>query len=760
MVRLGLSYALLAFGCAHVGQALLRPSAPRQHNLALQASWQFPGFNRASWRKKPGTLILVRHGESAWNANYTFTGWADPDLSELGQREVTRAARLLLEGGYTVDIAYTSVLKRAISTTWILLRELGLVYLPVIKDYRLNERMYGALTGLSKPETARKYGESTVQAWRRSLKVRPPPLDRSHPYWPGLERKYRHLKQEDIPLTESLLDTMWRTMPLWDEQIKRDLANGKNVLVAAHANSLRGLMKHIDGISEEDIPGVHVPNCIPLVYKFDENMNPIKQEMSVSPVSGFYVERKEVTRAALQREAKLSSSLPGYDSMAYEVTPVLRALSTLQKERDAAASAAREAERAAERAAEEALEKLREAEVPSVNIHPAQKQDPSPNGAAKENAASGDRNGHVMDMEVSRLPAGLNAASKGSSKPMPNKKPVSEWMRSNPTAGLVSSTRKSGVDEFGRRRDPIVVMIRHGKTEYNKLGLFTGWEDAPLSGDGIEEARRAGRLMRYHGIEFDVIHASWLSRAIETAWLCLEELDETWIPIIKSWRLNERMYGALTGLSKKMIAQRHGQEQLKKWRRGYTTRPPPVSSFSQHYPGNDARYVENVKDCRYSVKESFVRSLVAGRLNLARKLPHTESLRDCMERTIPYYTDVIVPSTIDQGKNVLISSSENAIRGLLMHLCDIPPDRICDVEIPTGVPLLYDTKQKCIKLLEDPWDSERQYDFGAAGSEIFKPCDVSEFLNELIAERREQPASSAKTVEADEKKGREDAVKA
>ena len=667
--------------------------------------------------QKPGTLILVRHGESEWNANYTFTGWADPDLSDLGRREVKRAARLLLEGGYSVDKAYTSVLKRAVSTSWILLRELELVYLPVIKDFRLNERMYGALTGLSKPEEARKSGEKLVQAWRRSLRVRPPALDESHPYYPGRERKYAHLAKSEIPLTESLLDTMERSVPLWEEQIKRDLAAGQNVLVAAHANSLRGLIKHIDGISEEDIPSVHVPNCIPLVYKFDETMAPIRQPGAQGPLSGFYLETKEATRAALKREAQLSRNLPGYEPGYSLETPMLRALSTLQREREAArqaeeAEAVRAAESAAGAAARAAdgaaaggsMAAVGDAALFGVDSSVALAAAPAA-GAAEEAA------------QESAAAAGAPGGAKDEAGPKYPEQPAPRGPRDRPIGA-----------------DPVVVLLRHGKTEYNKLGLFTGWEDAPLSKEGIEEARRAGRLLKYHGVQFDVVHTSWLSRAIETAWLALEEMDETWVPLIKSWRLNERMYGALTGLSKKMIAQRHGQERLKAWRRSYGTRPPAVSSFSRHYPGNDRRYVQYVSDTRVSVKETVLRFLESGRLKKHRKLPHTESLKDCMERTIPYYTNVIVPTAINRGQSVLISSSENAIRGLLMHLCDIPPETICDIEIPTGLPMIYSPRERCIKLLEDPKDDgEKQYDFGAAGEMIFQPCSVDWMYEEAEA---------------------------
>jgi 2,3-bisphosphoglycerate-dependent phosphoglycerate mutase len=191
---------------------------------------------------EPGTLILVRHGESAWNANRTFTGWADPDLTEKGKREVEHAARLLLEGGYEIDVVFTSRLKRAIRSTWIILQEMNSVYLPVFKSWRINERMYGALTGLGKKDTALQLGPELVQKWRGSLRSRPPSVKPGDYYWPGKDRKYADLSSEQIPRTESLLDCMERVQPLWERKIMYELRGGKNVMVVAHANTLRGLV--------------------------------------------------------------------------------------------------------------------------------------------------------------------------------------------------------------------------------------------------------------------------------------------------------------------------------------------------------------------------------------------------------------------------------------------------------------------------------------------------------------------------------------
>jgi 2,3-bisphosphoglycerate-dependent phosphoglycerate mutase len=194
------------------------------------------------------------------------------------------------------------------------------------------------------------------------------------------------------------------------------------------------------------------------------------------------------------------------------------------------------------------------------------------------------------------------------------------------------------------------------------------WEDPPLAVDGVEDAKNAGRILRRHNMEFDVCYTSWLSRAITTAYLVLDELDSLWIPMVKSWRLNERMYGALTGKSKQKVANEYGEDQLKKWRRGYTVRPPPTSSYSLLYPGNDVRRSKHYDDLPISWKQSVLRSIEARKVVVHRKFPTTESLKDCMDRSIPFYTKRIRKEALEQGKRVLITSHENAIRGLLKHL--------------------------------------------------------------------------------------------
>ncbi len=221
-------------------------------------------------------LVLVRHGESLWNMENRFTGWTDVDLSEKGEAEAKAGAKALKEGGYTFDIAYTSVLKRAIRTLNFLLDTLDLQWIPVYKNWRLNERHYGALQGLNKAETAKKYGDEQVLIWRRSYDTQPPALTPDDERYPGHDPRYHDLTKEELPLTECLKDTVARFLPYWHETIAPTIKSGKRVVIAAHGNSLRALVKYLDDVSDEEIVGLNIPTGIPLVYELDDNLSPIK----------------------------------------------------------------------------------------------------------------------------------------------------------------------------------------------------------------------------------------------------------------------------------------------------------------------------------------------------------------------------------------------------------------------------------------------------------------------------------------------------
>lgn len=220
-------------------------------------------------------IVLLRHGESTWNKENRFTGWTDVDLSEKGIQEAKEAAKLLVEGGYTFDIAYTSVLKRGIRTLWIVLDEMDLMWIPVYRSWRLNERHYGALQGFYKSKMAAEVGEEQVLIWRRSYDIPPPALKTTDPRYPGNEKKYADLKPDEIPLTECLKDTVARVLPYWHEGISQTIKSGKRVLISAHGNSLRALVKYLDNMPDEEVVKLNIPTGVPLIYELDDELKPI-----------------------------------------------------------------------------------------------------------------------------------------------------------------------------------------------------------------------------------------------------------------------------------------------------------------------------------------------------------------------------------------------------------------------------------------------------------------------------------------------------
>jgi 2,3-bisphosphoglycerate-dependent phosphoglycerate mutase len=221
-------------------------------------------------------LVLLRHGESVWNLEDKFTGWTDIDLSDKGIAEAREAGKILKEKGYFFDVAFTSVLKRAIRTLWLVLDEMDLMWIPVYRSWRLNERHYGALQGVNKAEMAAEVGEDQVHIWRRSYDVRPPALDRKDNRYPGNDPRYRELDKKDLPLTESLKDTVDRFMPYWYEAITPALKSGRHAIVSAHGNSLRAMVKYLDNASDHEISNLNIPTGIPLVYELDDTLRPLR----------------------------------------------------------------------------------------------------------------------------------------------------------------------------------------------------------------------------------------------------------------------------------------------------------------------------------------------------------------------------------------------------------------------------------------------------------------------------------------------------
>ncbi|HEY7495081.1 MAG TPA: 2,3-diphosphoglycerate-dependent phosphoglycerate mutase [Candidatus Tectomicrobia bacterium] len=245
-------------------------------------------------------LVLLRHGESTWNRENRFTGWKDVGLSEHGVQEAIEAGRVLGREGYVFDVAYTSVLKRAIKTLWLVLEEMDLMWIPVHNHWRLNERHYGALQGLNKAETAAQHGEAQIKLWRRSYDVPPPALTPDDPRHPGRDRQYATLRPQELPLTECLKDTVARFLPYWHNTIAPTIRQGERVLISAHGNSLRALVMYLDEISEDDIVDLNIPTGIPLVYELEDDLTPIRH---------FYLGDPEIVAQATQAVANQASAM-------------------------------------------------------------------------------------------------------------------------------------------------------------------------------------------------------------------------------------------------------------------------------------------------------------------------------------------------------------------------------------------------------------------------------------------------------------------
>lgn len=246
-------------------------------------------------------LVLIRHGQSTWNLENRFTGWHDVGLTERGEGEAQRAAEKLLEQGFVFDVAYTSLLKRAVKTLWILMEQMNLMWIPVVRDWRLNERHYGALEGLNKAETAAQHGEEQVLIWRRSYDIKPPALEESDERFPGRDRRYAELDWSQLPRSECLKDTVARVVPYWESTIAPEVKKGKNVVIVAHGNSLRALVKQLDGIADAAILEYNIPTGIPLVYELDDNLKPLRH---------YYLATDEEVAAALNEVKKQGKATP------------------------------------------------------------------------------------------------------------------------------------------------------------------------------------------------------------------------------------------------------------------------------------------------------------------------------------------------------------------------------------------------------------------------------------------------------------------
>lgn len=510
-----------------------------------------------------------------------FTGWVDVDLSERGVREIEHAARLLMESGYNVDITYTSMLKRAIRSSWIILSEINQIYRPIIKTWRLNERMYGSLEGHSKPGLAKLYGEELVQTWRKSIKERPPVMTSDHVYWHGRESKYSFLPSSLIPRTESLSDTMDRTVPFWNSHIKPDLLSGRTVMIVAHRNSIRSLINYIEGFSSVNVGSINIPNAIPLVYKFDKNMNPIKLDGAVEPLSGTFLEKHDQLRAAMVREeyysnnitpisssysssfrgiydSKSSLSLPDYVPNKSKITRVnrnelvvtsdqsnmVRSLAKLENQRkilEILDNKYKDTDKNKKKKVP-VLDNEKYADIfidPQILNSAAYKTSTSPQNdptdtfnsdqkAIEEYEQTNDLKSSTSEpLDIKKLNQihYFSKPTNSTTKFIPHQilsdyceiKPIRqgengeyEIIHSNhdesseETKKLIEKEKEKIDHNRNILSSPLLVIVRHGKTDHNQLGLFTGWEDVSLANKGREEAIAAGKLLRRHNIEVNL----------------------------------------------------------------------------------------------------------------------------------------------------------------------------------------------------------------------------------------------------------------
>lgn len=439
-------------------------------------------IQRAFSRKvPPGKLILLRCGESLFNANGTFTGWLDPDLTAVGVQQCKFAAQVLKAGGFEPDVVYTSRLTRAIKSAWHILEELDLLFIAVHKTVRLNQRMYGALQGLSRDETEAKVGAVTVHAWRNSLKARPPALSISDPTHPRFDRRYADLSSHEIPSTESLLDCQERAQPLWEHKIKKDIEDGKTVLVVGHRDALRGLVKSIDGVGETEIEDIRIPKCIPLIYRFQEvAFKGGASKSTLVPVAPDPVKsriQQHTTAQLLETPASLKaavSKLTAQEKISTDLSG--SAILSLHKR---------------EVSLRDALSNLRSTN-PALN-HTAEVDDYADIESRLRAPAQLEYDGERWNDDPSEFEEYEYDEFDVADGP--------ELVAANvvliPEASEVKATTfPTSWPSNIRDGDSVVVLIRHGRTPHNNLGLFTGWEDPPLAEDGIEDAINAGKLLK------------------------------------------------------------------------------------------------------------------------------------------------------------------------------------------------------------------------------------------------------------------------
>ena len=589
-----------------------------------------------------GRLVLVRHGQSEWNRANLFTGWVDVDLTEQGIAEAREAGKLLAAEDIAVDEVHTSYLRRAIRSAVLMLSTADQCWVPVHKHPQLNEQHSGMLTGQNKRRLAKEYGEAQVMAWRRRYNEKPPEIERENALQRAIQADERYdFLDGGVPTSESFAMLCDRLDTVWRDTIVPALRAGRTVMVVSHGNSLRALVKCIDGVSEEDVYYLDLPTATPLLYEFDGDLGHVRppgwtswrtwgDQPSAVRHGRFLVSMARVRAAQAAMRSQVSKNI-AYKTFGAEVVT----------EAFAAQSAGRQL-------AQVEGEGYTVRQMPPAYFFQESRRLEE---AAKE------------DLKEFRM--------------------------------ATSECRISGQK---KRVRCALVLLRHGQSAHNQDKIFTGWADPDLTNRGREEARLAGQLLKATGIKrIDGLYTSVLKRAVKTAWLALDEMDLQWTPIHNTWRLNERNYGALQGQVKGDCVEEYGLVQVQKWRRGYADQPPPWSDAALR-ASMDRRYAAALAQF-----DDFPPRSESLRECTERLMPfYLEELRPAMKAAVARARAASLAGFEYEVPYVVVVASENVLRGLVMHLEGLGEAEVPLVDVPYAVPLVYQMDSS-LKPIPSPW---------------------------------------------------------
>ena len=676
----------------------LRPAYPQKYAAAHRICMQ---------EDEPhARLTLVRHGQSEWNLANRFTGWMDVDLTERGITEARAAGRLLAAAGEQHDLVCTSCLRRAIRTACLVLSGTDQCWVPMVKDWRLNEQHSGALTGYNKRELAEEHGVEQVMAWRRTYDCPPPQMPTDNPLQRFIaDERYRATDGiiTHVPVSESLEMTSARVQSLWEDTLKPALKEGKNVLVVSHGNTLRALVKLVDGVSEEDSFHLDLPTACPVIYELDADLKPY-----TGIPEGFWGE----------------SDAPRYGRFLMSEKKVRQAQDAMRQQC------------------------VKNIAVSTVNAHTNNPDDDISICDAWTAPSSSQRlirdiNG--VSFNVRETPPSYFALESERIKKQAQQEITSMLATMtkevNDDARAAVEAEEAGADGDAASEDGdaalqtpappalpkcMLIIIRHGYSEYNAENRFTGWADVELSNQGREEARFAGSLLREAGVRrLEKVYASYLKRSIKTAWLMLDEMEMQWVPIEYTWRLNERHYGALQGRPKRKCSEEFGVKQVQRWRRGVRYPPPPwdtnqrAATVDRRYSGIEVPESESLEECTRRLVP-FLEEELKPAMRDAIASVEEEERRQAAERLVETSSTASsqpveqqrggVAATMSAGSSsssvadaatatapaprpgipaFVIASSENLIRALVAELEGLDEAEVPLLDIPYATPLVY-----------------------------------------------------------------------